>query len=64
MKLYKSPNGDIYAYELDGSQDYLIPSDFVAITDEEANTILKAQQEKLYQEWLAAQPTKTFISLH
>ena len=54
MKLYKSPNGDIYAYELDGSQDYLIPDNFVAITEEEASVIREAQ----YQAWLATQPTK------
>ena len=35
MKLYKSPDGEVYAYELDGSQDYLIPSDFVVMTEEE-----------------------------
>jgi hypothetical protein len=58
MKHYKSPDNAIYAYELDGSQDYLIPSDFVFITDEEANIILKAQAEVRYAEWLAAQPTK------
>ena len=54
MKLYKSPNGDIYAYEIDGSQDDIIPSNFVAITEEEANVIREAQ----YQAWLATQPTK------
>ena len=35
MKLYKSPNNEIYAYELDGSQDHLIPSNFVALTQSE-----------------------------
>jgi hypothetical protein len=54
MKLYKSPTGKIYAYEADGSQDHLIASDFVSITEEEASAI----RETEYQEWLAAQPTK------
>ena len=54
MKHYKSPDNVIYAYELDGSQDHLIPADFVALTQEEVDTIREAQ----YQEWLAAQPTK------
>jgi hypothetical protein len=58
MKLFKSPTEDIYAYELDGSQDHLIADDFVAISEEEANLIRKAKQEQLYQEWLATQPTK------
>ena len=40
MKLYKSPTNKISAYELDGSQDYLIPQDFVAVTHEQANLII------------------------
>jgi hypothetical protein len=58
MKHYKSPNNDIYAYELDGSQDHLIPADFVAVTDEEADVIRQAQAQAQYAEWLATQPTK------
>jgi hypothetical protein len=58
MKHYKSPENEIYAYELNGSQDHLIADDFVAISEEEANLIRKAKQEQLYQEWLATQPTK------
>ena len=58
MKHYKSPNNKVYAYELDGSQDHLIPADFVAITNKEADAIRKDIQDKIYQEWLAAQPTK------
>lgn len=58
MKYYKSPNNNIYAYELDGSQDHLIPADFVAITDEEAKVILEEQAQAQYAEWLASQPTK------
>jgi hypothetical protein len=54
MKHYKSPDNAIYAYELDGSQDHLIPADFVLLTQEEVDAIREAQ----YQEWLAAQPTK------
>ncbi len=45
MKLYKSPNNQVYAYESDGSQDSIIPSDYVPITQEEAD-ILIAQNEK------------------
>jgi hypothetical protein len=58
MKLYKSANNEVFAYELDGSQDHLIPQDFVEITEEEANVLRAAQAEAQYQEWLAAQPTK------
>jgi hypothetical protein len=58
MKLYKSPDNKVYAFEADGSQDHLIWKNFVAITEEEANVIRKAEQEKLFQEWLAKQPSK------
>jgi hypothetical protein len=58
MKHFKSPNNEIYAYELDGSQDHLIPSNFISITDEEAASILQAQAEVRHQQWLATQPTK------
>jgi small subunit ribosomal protein S16 len=36
MKLFKTKNNDIYAYELDGSQDHLI-GDKTPITQEEAD---------------------------
>lgn len=58
MKYYKSPTNDVYAYEANGSQDHLIPSDFVAIADEEANAIRAEQEQARYQEWLAKQPSK------
>ncbi len=58
MKIYKSSNNSIYAYELDGSQDHLIPSDFVLISNEEADAIRQARAQTQYQEWLASQPTK------
>jgi hypothetical protein len=58
MKHYKSPNNTIYAYELNGSQDHLIPDDFVAISNEEADAIRQARVQAEYAEWLAAQPTK------
>jgi GrpB-like predicted nucleotidyltransferase (UPF0157 family) len=54
MKHYKSPDNAIYAYELDGSQDHLIPANFVLLTQEEVDAIREIQ----HQEWLAAQPTK------
>ena len=58
MKLYKSANNEVFAYELDGSQDHLIPQDFVEITEEEANVLRAAQAESQYQAWLASQPSK------
>lgn len=35
MKHYKNPNGAVYAFELDGSQDHLIAEDMVAMTPAE-----------------------------
>lgn len=53
MKLYKSPTDKIYAYEQDGSQDYLIPVDFVSVTQEEADLII-AEQTTVEQNKLTA----------
>jgi hypothetical protein len=39
MKHYLSPTNQIFAYELDGSQDHLIPENFTEITDSQANDI-------------------------
>lgn len=36
MKYYKSPNDQPFGYESDGSQDYLIPPNYLPITEEEA----------------------------
>lgn len=43
MKLFKDKNNEIFAYEEDGSQDHLI-GDKVAITQEEADIIIKEKQ--------------------
>lgn len=58
MKLYRSPDNKVYAFEEDGSQDHLIWKNFVAITEEEANALRKAEQEKFELELLASQPSK------
>ena len=39
MKLYKNEHNEVYAYELDGSQDHLIPEHFIEITEEEADVL-------------------------
>jgi hypothetical protein len=58
MKLYKSPDNKVYAFEADGSQDHLIWKNFVSITEEEAQVIIKAEEEKLTKELLAKLPNK------
>lgn len=42
MKTYKTPSNELYAFELDGSQDHLIRSDMVQVSDEEADAIRAA----------------------
>ena len=39
MKHYLSPAGALFAYESDGSQDELIPADFVRATPEQVQAI-------------------------
>jgi hypothetical protein len=39
MKLYLSPTKEIFAYELDGSQDHLIPKNYTAITESQARKL-------------------------
>ena len=46
MKLFKSPTKEIFAYEEDDSQDYLIPSDFVKLTQTE----IDAREAKFAQD--------------
>ena len=45
MKHYLSPTNQIFAYELDGSQDHLIPENFTAITDSQANAIREQENQ-------------------
>lgn len=47
MKLFKDVDNNIYAYELDGSQDSLI-GDKTPITDAEADAIRAEQQAALF----------------
>ena len=51
MKLYKSPTNEIFAYEEDGSQDHIIPDNYVLVTQEQADLIIAtgmtAEQNKL-----------------
>ena len=48
MKLFKDNQDIVFAYELDGSQDYLI-GDKTPITLEEADAIIQAKQASLPQ---------------
>lgn len=57
MKTYKDLNNELWAYEEDGSQDYLIPAEFILITEQEANAITTAKQA----EWAAANPVPVLV---
>ena len=48
MKYYRSPNSEIYAYEADGSQDHIIPEDYIAITDAEADQLRSANTQSRF----------------
>ncbi len=39
MKLYKNSKNEIFAFEVDGSQDHLIEKDMVSITEEKVKEI-------------------------
>jgi hypothetical protein len=45
MKHYKDSQNNVYAYELDGSQDHLIPSDYIQIDDNEIKRIRDAEEQ-------------------
>jgi len=50
MKYYKDLQNNIYAYELDGSQDDTIPSGFIQINADEMQRLLdEAEQTRLSQ---------------
>lgn len=44
MKLFKSTTNEVFAYELDGSQDHLISEELTPITSEEASIIIKENE--------------------
>lgn len=56
MKTYKDANNNLWAYEEDGSQDHLIPANFIQITEDEASAI-RAKQQTAYENLVIA-PTK------
>lgn len=49
MKHYINKNKEIFGFELDGSQDYLITDDMVEITLEEIQTINQAKEYEYRQ---------------
>jgi hypothetical protein len=48
MKHYLSPDNKVYAYEANGAQDHLIPDNYTAITDEEAQARSQQSQQDMF----------------
>lgn len=48
MIYYKSPTNEIFAYEINESQDSVIPSDYIEITESEAAEIIKQKQDEQF----------------
>jgi hypothetical protein len=46
MKHYKTPDGQVWAFEEDGSQDQLIKPDMVAITPDALVTLREARRDR------------------
>ena len=65
MKYFKDNNNNVYAYELDGSQDNIIPNNYISITKEEANTLsyLPKTQEQLDKETKKASGKQKLLDL-
>jgi hypothetical protein len=58
MKTYKDLNNELWAYPLDGSQDHLIPADFILVTEEEANAIRAEKLAEYNVKHQIVKPTK------
>ena len=58
MRTYKDTNNNLFAYEEDGSQDHLIPDDFILLTEEEASVIRAEKAAEFASLNPIVQPTK------
>jgi hypothetical protein len=48
MKYYKSPTDEIFAYELDGSQDHLITPELISIDESEVDILVSTTQQAVF----------------
>jgi hypothetical protein len=48
MKYYKSPTNEIFAYELDGSQDHLITPELIEIEESEVDLLVSTAQQDAF----------------
>jgi len=59
MKHYLSPDNKVFAYEADGSQDQIIPSDYTPITNDEAKTRSQQAQQASFDAMTYSDKRKT-----
>ena len=49
MKHYKDPNtNELYAYEADGSQDHIIPEEYIAVSKAQADELIATQTQAIF----------------
>lgn len=48
MKYYKNSTNEIFAYEADGSQDHIIPEEYVPVTKEQADDLIAARTQATF----------------
>ena len=48
MKYYKNSSNEIFAYELDGSQDHVIPKEYVAISKAQADELIAISNQAMF----------------
>jgi len=48
MKYYKNSLNEIFAYEADGSQDHVIPKEYIAVTKEQADELIATRTQAIF----------------
>jgi len=48
MKYYKNSSNEIFAYELDGSQDHVIPKEYIAISKAQADELIAISNQATF----------------
>jgi hypothetical protein len=48
MKYYKNPNNEIFAYEADGSQDHVIPEEYIAVSKAQADELIATRTQAIF----------------
>jgi hypothetical protein len=48
MKYYKNSLNEIFAYEADGSQDHVIPKEYIAVAKEQADELIATRTQATF----------------